>query len=251
MPARGQKLSKSARRRISKSRSKPQAICLCLNCGEKFETHQSEVRRGGGKFCCKKCEGAYKKGVPRSDTTKENISKSLRGRIFTEDWKQKISNSLKGNALRKGKHQPESAKERLRIARTGMKASKETKAKMSACRRGEDNPAWNGGISFGKYCPKFNREFKERVRAYFDYKCLGCGTPQNGERLTVHHIQYNKQTCCDDTIPLFAPLCRSCHGQSNFEREKREEYYAGIIQQYYMGKSFFTKVEYAAYKNST
>ena len=138
----------------------------------------------------------------------------------------------------------------MRIAHTGMKASKETKEKMSACRRGKDNPAWLGGVSFGKYCPKFNDEFKERVRAFFDYKCLECGNSQNGEKLTVHHIQYNKQTCCDGSVPMFAPLCRSCHAKTNFNREQWEQKYADIIQTTYGGKSFFTKEEYAAYKNS-
>ncbi len=29
--------------------------------------------------------------------------------------------------------------------------------------KGKNSPAWKGGGSFGKYCPKFNNEFKERV----------------------------------------------------------------------------------------
>jgi len=250
MPAKGCKLSPEAKAKISAARSKPQAVCVCLNCGNTFETHQSEIRRGGGKFCCKKCEGTYKKGIPRSDDVRKKISIANKGRVFTPEWKTKISNSLKGNALREGKKQPESAKEKLRISRIGKKASKETKEKMSLCRRGKDNPAWLGGVSFGKYCPKFNDEFKERVRAFFDYKCLECGNPQNGEKLTVHHIQYNKQTCCDGSIPMFAPLCRNCHAKTNFNREQWEQKYADMIQNYYLGKSFFTKEEYAAYKNS-
>jgi hypothetical protein len=250
MPAKGQKLSQEAKAKISAARSKPQAKCVCLNCGSSFETHQSEVRRGGGKFCCKTCEGKYKSGTPRTLEVRNKISIANKGRIFTKEWKAKISKSLTGkHGARNGAHHTESAKQKLRDVRIGMKASKETKEKMSACRRGKDNPAWQGGVSFGKYCPKFNDEFKERVRAFFDYKCLECGNPQNGERLTVHHIQYNKQTCCDGSLPMFAPLCRNCHAKTNFNRDTWEQKYADIIQNYYSGKSFFTKEEYAAYKN--
>lgn len=42
-------------------------------------------------------------GVPRSEETKLKISKKLKNRIITEDWKNKISNSLKGRLSKGGR----------------------------------------------------------------------------------------------------------------------------------------------------
>ncbi len=42
-------------------------------------------------------------GVPRSEETKLKISKKLKNRIITENWKNKISNSLKGRLSKGGR----------------------------------------------------------------------------------------------------------------------------------------------------
>lgn len=114
------------------------------------------------------------------------------------------------------------------------------------CRRpsiGEGHPNWQGGISFEPYCPKFNEGFKKRVRAFFDNRCVICGKPEdeNGRALSVHHVNYNKDTCCDDTIPMFAPLCLVCHSKTNYERERWEYMLSYIIQEVYNGESFTPK----------
>ena len=125
----------------------------------------------------------------------------------------------------------------------------------SAKRRvGPLNPAWQGGISFEPYCPKFNAEFKERVRAFFDYECLICGKPQaenigitDGKHhlLGVHHVSYNKETCCDDSIPMFAPTCLRCHGRTNGRKDGNRERWqymlSYIIQEVYDGRSYLPK----------
>lgn len=250
MPPKGWKLSELTKAKISASRSKPQAKCTCLNCGSTFETHQSEVRRGGGKFCCKKCEAEYKTGKPIPKEVCLKRSLALKGKKFTEEHKQNISKARLGKPSPiKGIPRSEQQKEKQRQKMLGRKHTPEHNTKIRTnTPRGPASPHWQGGISFGKYCPKFNDEFKERVRAFFDYKCLECGNPQNGEKLAVHHILYNKRACCDETIPMFAPLCRSCHAHTNFNRDKWEQKYAKIIQNNYGGKSFFTKEEYSAFK---
>jgi hypothetical protein len=224
----------------------PQAICTCLNCGKIFETHQSEVRRGGGKFCNKKCEGEYKKGkpIPKEVCLKRSIA--LKGRVFTPEWRAKISKAMTGKQnARKGTHPMEEQKEKQRQTMLGRKHTKEHNYKIRCnTPRGKDSPHYVEGKSYGKYCPKFNQEFRERVRAFFGYKCLECGIPQNGEKLTVHHVLYNKRACCDDTMPMFAPLCRSCHAKTNFNRESWETKYAEIIINKFGGKSFLSKEEW-------
>jgi hypothetical protein len=161
------------------------------------------------------------------------------GKHFSEEWRGKISKSLRGK-----KH-----------PHLGMCFSEETRKKISDSLKGErhpyfgkygkNHPAWRGGSSFLPYCEKFNEEFKERVRAFFGYRCVECGTPQNGRRLSVHHVNFNKMSCCDDTVPLFVSLCHTCHTKTNGKREYSKQHFTEMIEQYYRGKCYLTKEEYS------
>lgn len=113
-------------------------------------------------------------------------------------------------------------------------------------RNGEDNPNWKGGVSFEPYCPKFNKEFKKRVRAYFGYQCVECGTPENGSAHSVHHVSYNKKVCCDGEKPLFICLCNLCNIRANGKREYWENYFTNMINGYFQGKCYFTQEEMAS-----
>jgi hypothetical protein len=116
-----------------------------------------------------------------------------------------------------------------------------------SAKRGASNHMWKGGISYGKYCQKFNYEFKERVREFFGRVCIECGTPENGKRHTVHHINYNKMVCCNDVKPLFACLCTSCNTKANNNRKYWEQYFTDIINNYYGGKCYLSKEEMELY----
>jgi hypothetical protein len=133
-----------------------------------------------------------------------------------------------------------------------VKQSKEFKQKMQGYwssdefrnpRSGENSCMWKGGTSFGPYCPKFNYEFKERVREFFGRRCVVCGKTEseNGKRLDVHHIDYNKQTCCDNTKPLFVALCKSCHRRTNKLKEYWEETLKNLILLEYDGECFLPR----------
>ena len=92
-------------------------------------------------------------------------------------------------------------------------------------RRGEDNPAWRGGVSFIPYCPKFNNAFKESIREKFGRVCFLCPTTEeeNNQKLSVHHVRYNKDSLCDESEQVFVPLCRRCHSKTNYNREYWED----------------------------
>lgn len=85
---------------------------------------------------------------------------------------------------------------------------------------GENSPAWKGGVSFEPYCPKFNEAFKESIREKFDRVCFLCPTTEeeNGRKLDVHHVNYDKSCLCDDAKCEFVPLCVSCHIKTNYNR---------------------------------
>lgn len=114
--------------------------------------------------------------------------------------------------------------------------------------RGENNTAWKGGVSFEPYCEKFNEDLKERVREFWGRKCAICGKLEKdntkGYKLSVHHVESNKNTCCDDSAWLFAPLCMSCHGKMQFYEEEWMEYLTDVINNRMGGKCFYTKEEY-------
>lgn len=106
----------------------------------------------------------------------------------------------------------------------GTHPSKETRAIMQAKKiglyDGPKNPNWNGGISFDPYCTKFNNVLKEEIRDKFGRICFICSKTEeeNGRKLDVHHVDYNKNQGCNGIRWLLAPLCMSCNGKANFNR---------------------------------
>lgn len=113
---------------------------------------------------------------------------------------------------------------------------------------------WYGSVEYETYCELFDEEFKERCRAYFGYCDPLSGTPQNGTRLPVHHVLWNKKTCCDKSKKYFLPLERSTHmrvaGNKTKTRKDWMDELSAMIEGYYEGKSFWTKEEWAIMKDA-
>jgi len=116
---------------------------------------------------------------------------------------------------------------------------------------GSNNGNWRGGIPI-EYCEKWEDpelEVHERIRVFFDYRCTVCGMPQeeNGRALNCHHVEYNKQACCDGQEYCFAALCTSCHGKTNGSERNRQrwkEIFHKIIDEIYDGRSYLTLKEW-------
>lgn len=111
---------------------------------------------------------------------------------------------------------------------------------------GEKSPGWKGGISHLPYCKKFNHGFKERVRAYFEYKCFICGKHENEltKALHIHHVEQDKQTCCNDRLHLFVPLCGRCHGLAHHCQDW-EKTFKNRLKKQYKNKCYYTKEEFS------
>lgn len=108
------------------------------------------------------------------------------------------------------------------------------------------NGDWVPGGPNNPYCEKFDEDFKERVRAFFRYKCAVCESPQNGKALQCHHVDYNKRVCCDRNPKLFVPLCDKCHPRTNKDRGYWRLYFRELLALQYGGKCYYTKEEMAA-----
>lgn len=106
----------------------------------------------------------------------------------------------------------------------GMKRSQKTRENISKALAGhpklsgQNSKQWRGGTSKKKYCPKFNVRTRRKTRERFNRTCLICGVPENGRRLAVHHIDYNKMQGCKGNGWLLVTLCASCHGKTCHER---------------------------------
>lgn len=118
---------------------------------------------------------------------------------------------------------------------------------------GENNPNWNNGASFEPYCKKWTKDTRTRVRAFFGDVCFICGLPTeehldrhgNHHNLTVHHVHYDKQICCNGRPEIMVPLCRSHNSKVNSNKEWWIQYFENILyKEPWNGKTYFTKDEY-------
>ncbi len=187
-----------------------------------------------------------------SEESKKKISLANTGHVPSEETRKKISEATSGsNNPRYGKTvTPEQRQKQSESMKKFYQEHPEALLLHSECRIGEKNYNWKGGISFEPYCPKFNQDLKERVRAFFDYECITCGktTEENGKALSVHHVEYDKSACCDGEPVHFAAMCHRCHSKTNFDRERWEAMMHRIIDEIYDGRSYYTKEEYKKIK---
>jgi hypothetical protein len=81
---------------------------------------------------------------------------------------------------------------------------------------------WKGGTSHQRYCPKFNERLREDVRDKFERCCYLCGILESDAignlKLSVHHVDYFKNSLCRGRSWAFVPLCRPCHTKTNYNR---------------------------------
>ena len=132
---------------------------------------------------------------------------------------------------------PESTKKKIAAALIGKPLSPETRKKLLLIakeRSGPNSRLWRGGKSFAPYCPKFTRQLKEHVRESFGRRCVLCSLTeeQNGKKLDVHHVDYNKGQGCGLKWSL-VPLCESCHRRTGAHRH----YYFNLLSNYWLMNS--------------
>jgi hypothetical protein len=84
---------------------------------------------------------------------------------------------------------------------------------------GENNPRYNPNKEYDPYCSKFDETCRESNREKYDRCCFLCGLLEEGNitlnglqrRLSVHHVDMNKNQGCDDVKWKLIPLCMKCH----------------------------------------
>lgn len=102
-------------------------------------------------------------------------------------------------------------------------------------RSGSCNSNWKGGISKEPYCQDWTKDLKEYVKQRDNYKCLNpyCNSKVS-DKLTVHHINYNKKVCGPENL---ITICRSCNGKANKDRGWHESWYKAVLYRRYAIKN--------------
>ncbi len=194
------------------------------------EKEKENISNGRKGKCCGEDNHNYgkhpipwNKDIPCTEETKAKISKTLTGRFTGEDspnfGKTGIKSSNYGT-----KHLPESI-EKMREKKRGknnpfyrLKHSEEQKAKWSKDRTGSGGNGWIDGRSFEPYTSEWTDTLKKAIRQRDNYICQECSKTEeeNSERLSVHHIDYDKNNCNPTNL---ITLCRSCNAKVNFDRK--------------------------------
>lgn len=149
---------------------------------------------------------------------------------FTSPGKEYVNS---GHA-RRGTKCSKETKEKMSKSRVGIVYSEETKKRISeghiGVQAGDKHPNWRGGISNEPYCDVWaDKEYKEDIRERDGYVCQNpeCwGDIKEGEKLSIHHTDYNKKNCHPSNL---ITLCRSCNSRANVNRDYWKELYSGIV----------------------
>jgi hypothetical protein len=101
----------------------------------------------------------------------------------------------------KGIPRPQYVRDVLSVARKGKPGTAHTNefiAKLSANRKGKNNPCWRGGASFYPYDARYTKELKQEIKDRDGNKCVNPGCKTGDLFLHVHHVDYNKKKYSQD-----------------------------------------------------
>ena len=189
--------------------------------------------------CSRECHKTWQKTVSWEDRIGKDRAEEIR-KIRSQSAKtdnpstrpgvaEKISNSTKqflsehpgvrsgkNNGFH-GKSHTEERKEQWRNDKKGKWSyNPEQKEKQTLnTPKKENHHAWQGGISNGEYGIEFSKELKENVKTKYKNTCQLCKS--TNVDLDIHHIDYNKT---NNTKNNLIPLCKACHGTTNFGRDE-------------------------------
>lgn len=219
--------------------SKSKVERTCQTCGKVFMAFPAEIRKGGAKYCSRECSNVAQ-SKKYFEGRIERVCKWCGKVFYVKPSRAGVERTIKRTIKSGGKIiYGQYCSKKCREKAVGKKLS------------GSNCHLWKGGSSFEPYCPRFNNEFRNRVRAFFDNKCVLCEKTmkENRKNMDVHHVNYNKMVCCNGIEPIMATLCRSCHSKTNHDREYWELFLEEKIKKEFGGKSFYTIEEYKALRN--
>ena len=183
-----------------------------------------------------------------TDEALEKMSISHLGYKPSDETLEKLRIASLGNKYALGHKHTNEARKKMSIASLGHKKSDKARKNMQigAVKRWEDpeqrilcscrmlgifREDWDG---FGSvYCELWCEELREHIRDKYNRICFICDKTEeeNGQKLDVHHVDYNKDCDCDGTECRLVPLCKSCHGKTTAgDREMWEDLIMDMLE---------------------
>jgi hypothetical protein len=180
---------------------------VCEHCGGAFEIIPSRAVKA--RFCSMKCANLRQSAKPysfRGDRKKEPrgpvlISKGCRqcGEMFFITWQQRDMTIF---------------------------CSWDCQMKFrSVHHSGENNPNWLGGIASLPYAVDWPAQRRKALKRD-GKKCRNPLCIGTAGRITVHHIDYNKQNCAQDNL---ITVCAACNTRANFDRNIWSMLYKSLL----------------------
>lgn len=96
----------------------------------------------------------------------------------------------------------------------------------SMYRRGEKSGGYIHGYDGSPYHWKFRDKLKEKIRERDGHICRVCHDRENGVKLSIHHIDYNKLNSDKNNL---ISLCVGCHAKTNRRRKYWQSYFSAIM----------------------
>lgn len=200
---------------------------FCIDCGKK---------NSYGAPRCRDCYIQYEKKQIKPKIIHYCIDPTCNKEVSGPD-KRCISCVIKGKSLKERGHKDNCQCAWCKTRRGeckgensplfGKHLTKEIIKKMSLAKGGTGIP-----YEHTDHGPDFTEALKEVVRRRDHYTCQLCGCPQieNGRKLDVHHIDYNK---LQNILKNLIALCIACHAKTRVKREKWKRYFINLLLKEY------------------
>lgn len=212
-------------------------IQTCEICGKRFSVKPSVVKIGHGRFCSGKCNGIW-----ISQTTKEENSYSWKGGLATQtclmcgiEFPKKPSRIKRGG----GKYCSNECRIKSQIGKP-LSSQKHHVLKIClVCKTPFSVLPYVDKNGHGKFCSRkchhiylrkdrvfmnnnmryssdLGNELRKQIRERDNNTCFLCKKVETGRKLSVHHIDYNKENSSPTNL---ISLCTKCHIHTNKDRD--------------------------------
>ena len=186
-------------------------INTCAVCQKNFYVRPSDLSKGKGKTCSRKCFFVTRLGTTRKEETKHKISKAKKGKKLSQEHITSIQKSLQGRIS--------GFRERRHTLSSKMKNSQAHVGLL----KGEKHWNWKGGISSldERERSRFRKTIKKFVFERDNYTCQHC--KNKGGFLHVDHIKrWSEYTKERFNMKNCRTLCRRCHYMITYKKPLRE-----------------------------
>lgn len=224
----------------------------CIDCNKQLWKYSKNIRRcadcknklisqSAKKWKCIDCNSLVNRRVKRCNKCNKIARQKWLSQPRSDKTKQRLSKAFKGRKCYwlKGKKRPKHSKvmsawwtphKREDARRKMFERCKDANyiKKLSDWSSGENNPNWKNGLSQIPYARGFYKTLKQKIRKRDKFTCKLCNITEKeyGKKMGIHHIDYSKYNHNPNNL---ISLCVICHMKTNFNREKWQFYLPSLL----------------------